>query len=436
MMDFPTGGDHRLDPRRRAGLHVRLAEIAVIGQLRVLEAMAIHRGREYPLFLRVGEHAGDLYIDLADAGWRAVRVSAEGWSVCSRPPVNFQRSSAMQPLPEPERAESVDDLRDVVNVRNEDDFRLLVGWLVGALRHRGPYPILAINGEQGSSKSTLSRLLRALVDPNAAPIRSAPRDDRDLVTMARNSWVLVIDNLSDVPGWLSDGLCRLATGGGFSTRELYSDFGEAIFEGQRPIILNGIPDLAARADLADRCVLMTLPAIPEDRRRAEAEFWADFDRKSPLILGALLDGVAGALRRLPQTRLATLPRMADFALWATGAEYSLGWEDGDFMASYGANRLGVVEASIEADPIATAVRDLAEAEDWQGTATELLTRLEDFVPLAIRSSRLWPSANKLKSRLRRAQAPLRSLGVVLDLEMRPATKDRARLIGIRMPGRG
>ena len=88
---------------------------------------------------------------------------------------------------------------------------LIVAWLFGALRAGGPYPVLAIAGEQGSAKTVLSKLLRALIDPNVAPVRALPRDERELFIAAGNGHVLAFDNLSGLPPWLSDTLCRLAS---------------------------------------------------------------------------------------------------------------------------------------------------------------------------------------------------------------------------------
>ena len=69
-------------------------------------------------------------------------------------------------------------------------------WLIGALHPRGPYPLLVPNGEQGSAKSFLCRVLRRLIDPNEAELRSEPRDERDLVIAGCNSWLIALDNLS------------------------------------------------------------------------------------------------------------------------------------------------------------------------------------------------------------------------------------------------
>jgi hypothetical protein len=127
---------------------------------------------------------------------------------------------------------------------------LVVSFLIASLRPQGPFPILVINSESGSCKSFPSRVVRALIDWSAAPIRAMPREDRDLVISASNSWLLVFDNLSVAPAWFSDGLCRLATGSGYATRMLHTDREEMIFDGIRPSMMNGISQLTDAADLA------------------------------------------------------------------------------------------------------------------------------------------------------------------------------------------
>src|SRR5262249_19021261 len=155
---------------------------------------------------------------------------------------------------------------------------------------------LAVTGEQGSAKSTLLRLLRALIDPNVAAIRSFPHDERDLIIAASNGWLPCFDNASSIPIWLSDALCRLATGGGFATRTLYENDEETIFNAMRPVCVNGIEDVVNRGDLADRAIALVLPRIAEEQRKTEAALWHAFERERPAILGALLDAVSGALR--------------------------------------------------------------------------------------------------------------------------------------------
>ena len=201
-------------------------------------------------------------------------------------------------MPAPERGGSIDDLRPFLNVRSDRDFVLIVAWTLAALVDHGPYPALAFAGEQGTAKSTVSKILRALIDPNTAPLRALPRNDRELFISATNAHLLVFDNVSGLPPWLSDTLCRLSSGGGFSVRSLWTNNDEVLFDAARPTILNGIGDIITRPDLADRALFVTLKLIPDNKRRSDSEFLAAFEVKRPRILGALMDALAVGLRRL------------------------------------------------------------------------------------------------------------------------------------------
>jgi hypothetical protein len=286
-----------------------------------------------------------------------------------------------------------------------------VGWLVGAFHPRGPYPVLILHGEQGSAKSTTARMLRSLVDPSLAPGRSQPREPRDLMIAATHGWVCAFDNLSSLPDWFSDGLCRLSTGGGFSTRSLYTDDEEIIFEAKRPVILNGIEELATRSDLLDRALVVELPRIKDEQRLSEDGLCAAFERERPRLLGALLDAVSGALARVESIRLKRLPRMADFAIWVTAAEEALGWRKGAFLHVYEENRRVVNDLTLE-EPVVDALRKLDLP--WRGTAAELLTTLGPLAGERTCALKVWPaSPRKLSEALRRVAPNLRRAGIEL-----------------------
>lgn len=212
-------------------------------------------------------------------------------------------------------------------------------------------------------------------------------------------------------------------------RQLYSDQDEVLFDAARPVMLNGIEDIVTRPDLADRALFLTLEPIPEERRRPEQELWAAFEAERPRILGALLDAVAKGLAMLPRTRLDKLPRMADFALWATACETAL-WPAGTFWSAYCGNRDEAVEGVIDADPIAAAVRALmATRTEWTGTATELLGALAEMAGERIAKSKTWPdSPRALVGRLRRAATFLRKI----DIEIGYGREGRARTRIIRI----
>ena len=200
--------------------------------LDLLEARAQFDAPERAVHVRLAEQAGRIYLDLADARWRAVEVGPDGWHVIGSPPVRFRRPAGMLPLPFPVRGGSIEALGSLLNLPHRNDFVLVVAWLLATLRSGGPHPLLAVAGEQGSAKTVLSKLLKALIDPHAAPVRALARDERELMIAATHSHLLAFDNLSGLPAFLSDALCRLASGGSLAVRRLYTDGGRNAVSGR------------------------------------------------------------------------------------------------------------------------------------------------------------------------------------------------------------
>lgn len=388
---------------------------ALADAMSVLAGKAVFDGPEHEVHLRIAEHEGAVYLDLCNDHWEAVEIDRSGWRIVADPPVKFRRTRGMLALPTPARGGSLDRLRQFINVPRGDagdagdasPWILAVAWLIAAFRPHGPYPVLVVLGEQGSAKSTLLRMLRALIDPNKAPIRSLPRDERDLMIARSNSWAPAFDNLSSLQDWQSDALCRISTGGGPSTRELYSDQDEMIFDAQRPLSLNGIEDVVTRNDLLDRSLMAYLREIPEERRQPEKQLWRTFEDERPHILGAVLDAVATGLAREDAVKLAEHPRMADFAAWIVAAEPALPWKPGAFLDAYSNNRVDANDLTLEASPVAQAVRDFMQerGEPWTGSATELLTELEGVTTEKIRKLKTWPTSGQTLSGVLRRLAP-------------------------------
>ena len=381
--------------------------------LATLEARARFTGDMMPVFIRVGHHGGNVYLDLGNENWDVVKMAPDGWSVDPDPPVAFFRPVSQKALPMPQKAlpEDLLQLGEIVNLGSQENLILAIAWLVGSLNPNGAYAMLVLQGEQGSGKSTTAKVLQQIVDPCIGMGRSTPRTEQDLMVAATNGWVLGFDNLSYISADDSDALCRIATGGAFASRKLYTGREEEILEAARPVILNGIA-ISQRPDLADRCIILTLPAMSPDLRRTENELEDRLREARPRLLGALLSAVSASLANKDKT-LERLPRMADFYLWVCRAEEALPWEAGSFEEAYEKNRAMVVENSLEGDPVASAVLELMrDRSEWQGTASELLDALSEIATEATVRSRAWPKAgNTLSSRLMRGATFLRELGI-------------------------
>lgn len=385
---------------------------AIEDALSTIQAKARINGITHTVFRRVGHANENIYFDLGDKARSIIEISQNDYHIVRTCPVKFLRSSSMRPLPLPERGESIDVLRNYVNMGSENDFKMTVAWLIVAMMPNGPYPILAIDGQQGSAKSTTANILRFCIDPVKAPLRSLPQDERNLVIAAQNAHISCYDNLSGMSNDMSDALCRMSTGGGFAIRKLHTNDEEMVFDICVPIMLNGIVALGSRPDLADRAIAITLPTIAPGDRKTESDLFEGFNRDLPEILGALFTGVSSALRNLSNTDLPENGRMADFCKWVTAAEPGLGWEKGEFMQAYEENHSSTVRGVIEDDPVVEGIMKLVCDGDWQGTPSELWGALLEGASEQPQRSRTLPKSPSVLGRTLKRLAPaLMEIGI-------------------------
>jgi hypothetical protein len=419
--------------RSREGLRGRLAELysdtyqqtpsgtALSDALTVLESKAIRKPPE-PVGLRVATTGpGAVAIDLGTEDGRCVLVDAAGWRIAEGSPVLFRRSALTAPLPHPVGGGSLAPLAELLNV-DASGFRLIVAWLVASLLPDVAHPILALVGEQGTAKSTAARLVVSLVDASPAPLRTPPREMRSWAASAQASWVVAFDNVSSIPDWLSDTLCKAVTGDGIVERTLHTDDDVNVMTFRRCIALTSIDAGRLAGDLAERLLTVELARIPRRERRTDTVIAEQYTRAQPAILGALLDLAAQVLATLPAIELDEMPRMADFANILGALDRTQGWTT---LADYSEAAAEANRAVLESSPVAQAVIALiGRGGAWQGTAGELLDRITpDPRP------RDWPrTARGLSGQLARLAPALEDNGITVE---RPPTRGAQRTITLR-----
>lgn len=389
---------------------------AIVDALAVLEGRALAAPRR-TLPLRATRDGTPVLLDLGDESGAVIEVDAEGWRILARSPVTFRRSELTGALPRPANRGDLAALWALVNVA-EDDLSLILAQLVAALLGV-PVPILLYRGPAGAAKTTAARMHSAVIDPSPAPTRSAPKDPEGWAVAASGSFVVALDNIDTIPGWLSDALCRAVTGEAFVRRALYTDNSIAVLAFRRALILTAIDPGAMRGDLSDRLLAVDLAPIGDERRRDDAEIEAAFRAAHPAILAGLLDLTADVLRRLPDVTLTRRPRMADYGRVLAAVDGSLGTAG---LARYMAQRGDLQREAAEGDRIGAAVLEwLTRAPGgWEGTAAELLVALTPDRP-----PKDWPTTPRaLSGALRRVAQPLAAAGVAVAFDREAHTGRR------------
>jgi DNA polymerase-1 len=369
--------------------------------LATLKSMAVFEGNEYPVFLRTARQDDTIYIDLTNPEWQIVAITPQEWRLLGEdevPPVRFRRNRTMEALPQPISEGSFEALSTLLNVSTPDQLVLLKGWLTFALHPEGPYPILMVDGPAGSAKTSLSRVLRSVIDPNVADTVHLNENDRDIMIRAKNVHLLSFDNVTGFSQETSNLLCGLATGTAYVTRQLYTDDEEQVFKACRPIIMTSINAVTRQADLADRSLRLTLS--PVTKRLSEKELKERLGKVQPELFSAVLGAMRTALEREKQTLLPTQDiRMQDFVQWATAAEPALGLEAGGFLRAYEANRGDVMDGVAETNVLITLILRLLEIKpSWEGTASELLSRLDAIANEREKQDRSYPKVENWVSR--------------------------------------
>ena len=327
------------------------------------------------LSVRIAERDGVFWYDLTNTDWQAVKISHDGWSVENEPPILFNRFRHQSPQAIPRNDGNIGKILNYVNLK--DNKTLFLCWLVSCFVPNIPHSAIILHGEKGAAKSTASELLKNLIDPSSLETLTLQSNQRTLAVNLMNHWFLPFDNVSFISEEVSDTLCRAITGGGIQQRKLNTNSEDVIFTFQRCIAINGIQNVAKRADLLDRSILVELLRIKDEKRKELSEIMANFEADRTDILGGIFDTLSKAMAIYPTVKLCNLPRMADFARWGYAIGEALGEGMGQiFLDEYAANRQIQNEEAIANDPVATLIVEfMREKEYWSGKCSELYNKL-------------------------------------------------------------
>ncbi|MFQ0812715.1 hypothetical protein AVM02_00785 [Brucella anthropi] len=406
-----------------------LGRDALTEVLDLLAAKAHYEGALSKVNVRIAGSEDEIYYDPGKADGTAVRVSTEGWELVKNAPVYFHRPAGFveQVLPDGSRGR-LSDLRGLLQL-DDKNWVLLLAFLLISLKPAHPYMVLLLSGGHGSGKSKISELVKRIVDPNALEKSRLPKDEHTLAIQAAMTWMLVYDNTSSVRWDLSDAICAMLTGGGFSTRKFYADDEQRMFKNARPAIINGIGEFASQHDLLDRAIALKLPTMPAGARSTERDINRRFEEILPGVLAELFDIVSVALRRFGSVEPPTSVRMADAAQWLVAAEPATGLPEGTFLAAL---EDSVKEVTIENTinhPLVLALfkllDNLGPERVYEGTVGDLHEKLQGQQDRY--DPQLPKNAAHLSNALQRLTHGMAAIG--LHVEMLPRT-NKARPIRI------
>ena len=413
------------------------SDAAVKHAISTVSGICRHEGEQRRVSIRAAKDVGTgaYYLFMGDEKNRAIEITATGWRVLDTYPVKFWKPSTQAAIPEPVSGGSIDELWKYCNVEEVDRLLVLV-WLLESMRPETPFPLLELNGVQGSAKSNTQKRLRQIVDPSTANLRPVPKNTEDISVAANNNWLISYENASFLPAQIQDVFCCMATGGAAGGRALYTNGEEFLIEMKRPCMINGIPSLVTAQDLIERTLHLELPRI--ELYQKESDLNAGFEVALPGITGGLLDLFVKTLATLPSVALSKPPRMIDFCCLGEAMSRSMGNDAGFFEEVYRINRKESVERALESSPVALAVLSLVEESPFDtvfhGTYKELLELL-----LAYKGgdNEGWVKSEKgLANALKRQMPALQESGVMVIPERGAKNSNKGKRVMIKKSDHG
>jgi hypothetical protein len=335
--------------------------------LSTLSGIARTKGDVRKVFVRVAALKGRYFLDLCqENNSKAVEIAEGICRIIDSPPVMFIRHDSMLALPEPNFL-NISDINLLWSMCNVpiDSRVLVISYLIESLRPDTPFPILELIGEQGSAKSTTQAVLREIIDPSSCNLRAIPKTLDDLFVSASVNHIISYENVSVLSPTIQDGLCTIATGGGYAKRKLYLDAEEIVLYAKKPVILNGISPIVTASDLIDRTITLELPSIA-NRKEVQA-LWDEFNCNKGKILGALLMIFSQSLLKLPKIELPPIhrPRLLEFAYLGCAISEIISNRHTEFLEVFTNTRKEAVQRVLDGDIIAHAVIDWFEKNNRQ-----------------------------------------------------------------------
>ena len=339
---------------------------------------------------------GKIAYFLADKKWTTMKISAEGWKVAKGSKLKFIKDTFDEAQVMPVGGGNLLALlRKYVNM-DAESYKLFVVFVVQAFSRYSSHFAAIISSDKGTGKSTLTKVMRALIDPSVTGATLMPSNEGDLKNLLANSYMVCFDNTASLPTKFSNILCAAITGSKEAKRKLYTDCDQIILSLHNLVVLNGIDVVPFRSDLEERSLLFELQPISKQKRKTDQAFWNDFKKERASILGAIFDTLTKAMKLLPTVIQKGLHRMADANLEMIAIAMALGISQDEFQKILDDNKKKLQEAYCQMNPFVDIVVSYMHGRNDVNMAADALYR--DMQSKIVGSAKAFPDSPSALSR--------------------------------------
>ncbi|MCL5873820.1 MAG: hypothetical protein M1161_00565 [Candidatus Thermoplasmatota archaeon] len=385
-----------------------------------LFTMKAHEGNVYDLSVRASGDSKEVYLDLGNRKFNAVRLTTGKIELLVPDRPIFRRYRGDMPI-SIDFSGNREDLEKFFGAWKFDGEKDLMLYSVSAatpLLPNTPNVIKTVSGDNGAGKSNLTKYEKKIFDPNVIESTSVKvgKEDDFKQTLSHNL-IVNVDNLTiPLSSELADIACRASTGDSISKRALYTNDEDFFIKFRRTILFNGINKPSDRGDFAERDLHFKLIRPEREKRETEEQLSKFLEANIPKVRGALLVAVAGAMEiydSVYKELKGNLPRMADFTVWGEAISRRLGYKPNEFYNAYtekiNESNIDVLSGNTVSNLL---IEFMSELEIWTGTSTDLF---DGMSPLAIQRGFRFPkSPSHLTREINDLRATLENAGIKVE----------------------
>jgi hypothetical protein len=377
------------------------------------------------IYTRIAMVKNIIYYDLATPDWKIVKITDDSVTVLNyneHMPIFVRTQSQLpQVLPVTSNVDALTKLVKLLRIQPQD-VQIIKSHIISMFVEAYPIPIMAITGEHGSIKSTLSGTIKSIIDPAVDKRKSLPNNSEKLMLALNNRFTICYDNISKIKQDISDTLCTAITGAGDSKRALYSNSDEIIYTFKRKIILCGIAPSMNFPDLLDRTITYETIPVLDEQRITEEDFNQQLDEILPQVIGQIFQTLSEMLKLYPtiKSELKLLPRMADFTLFGECISRSLGYEPNSFVDAYNTRIQSNSIEIAQTYPIISLMEGLIQNGEYTKEVSRFYTEIKAIatsqgIDIDSKDIEFPKSPNQIKGHLKQISPDLRKLGMLVDI---------------------
>lgn len=410
------------------------------GAIEELQSIAFEKGLQKKVYVRNGKKDNSIYIDLANPQIKGfIKIDPDvGFQHTTDCPVPLWTSPILRPLPYPKTISRNEFFKIWETLFNfEEDYGsylLLVFVLKCLIIDSGTCPFLIFEGPQGSGKSTMTKIVKELVDPTHPLLVTLPDKEETIAIIASLTLLPAFDNISRLNYDTADALCRLSTGSGLgSKRKLFSNSELSTFDVQRSVIFNGIEDLSSRPDFQDRSITLHLKSFDKDEKilKSDSVFWEEFKVIHGNLLGGLYEILSQVLGVLPSVTTTNLPRLSDFTRVGLALDKVLDKPEGHFEKIFTNHQKAKIFNLFSNDEFALRLKEILEKNDGKLEDSPMKILLKINSPERARHNTNLPkNIMQFRGQLKRSKAVLEEAYNIKFLDLPRSSSQRMMRIWI------